>query len=316
MSGTYALYRLDRDNTGALAVSELVSAGAEMFGDEAAAIASLSVNGRACVVAYTRSSGTAKLLAVNPAAPFLEQLALWSLPKNLDAIEPLVIGNRTVLMCYETVKGFFNFFEIGANCAASQPYTFRRTHEPGTTAGFTMIRSFVAEPGGRVAFMGYNSATGAVAIYTLTTTATSDPGVPPLFALVQWAHLWAKGWMRFAFFRLGGGNYFKKTNATYENVNIDRILEDLTTGSIEVSSYMQAQLPDVLALTIVNPFYQSNGEPHFLTYKPDGLTRLYRIWGNCEGWDEVGSFQSLAQASHIAAVDPQAGLVLAYASSA
>jgi hypothetical protein len=140
-----------------------------------------------------------------------------------------------------------------------------------------------------MAFMGYDAESGAVAMYTLSVTATSPPGTPPLFALPVWSHEWAKGWVRFAFFQLGGSNFFLKTNKLDKRVNIDHVVDGIAGGTWEVAPAMQDQLPDNQILKFVQSFYFENGDPYFVTYKVDGTICFYRFWGNCQGFDLMAS---------------------------
>ena len=310
MAGQFALYRLDQNLAGKVAVTELLTDAAAKFAPSYSAAFSFGVGESGFVAAYSRDTGNAQLFSISGVAPFFTKAADLVLKPGFDAIMPFVIGNQPHLMCYETTKGNFWFYPVNADATLGQPYNFRRTHEPGTTAGFTTVKPFVAEPGGRVAFLGYNSATGAVAIYTLTITATSPSGQPPLFALVQWAHLWAKGWTRFAFFTMGSANFFFKTNIVYENVNIDRILDDLTTGTIEVSTKMQAQLPDDLTIKLVEPLYFGHGEPHFISYMDDGAFKLFRFWNDCAGWDLVANSTMMPSANFMVPINREQQLLL------
>ncbi|CDX20153.1 conserved hypothetical protein [Mesorhizobium sp. ORS 3324] len=296
MAGSVDVFELAKDSSGVIAARVLFSGPVNGISEEVTAAAALKLADGLHVLTYERESGVASLFAVSDAPPFLSARSKLTLPQQLDEIEPFVLGNRLHLLCYEQAKGNFTFYELGDTGALSRPYVFRRTHEPGTTSAFSMVKPFAVEPGGRIAFIGYNGATGAVASYTLSVRSTSPADTPPLFALVQWAHLWAKGWTRFAFFTFGLANFFLKTNPVYPNVNIDRILDDLSQGTIEVTSQMQDQLPEAMSLKLVQPLQFAHGEPYFVSYRDGGVLAFYRIWANCGGWDQMGTAKTQTQA--------------------
>lgn len=259
-------------------------------------IASVEVAGVPHVLAYERASGTVRFYAASLTPPFFTQAGTGNLGADWDAIESFVLANKPHLICYQRKNGHFEFRGLAKDLSLSAPLEFHRSHEPGPTAGFTMIRPFVSMSG--VAFMGYNIETGAVAMYTVSATATSPPGMLPILALNVWSHAWAKNWTRFVFFAMGGANLFLKTNTGGGgNVNIDRIMDGLATGTVEVSTHMN--LAEALDQTLNAAIILDDGSPHFVTCKPDGASVIYRIHPDCQGWDKVLEVAGPANPAHL-----------------
>jgi hypothetical protein len=210
--------------------------------------------------------------------------------RKWDLLETFVLGNAPYLVAYRATQGIFEIYPVYPDFTTGVPYRFFRNHEPGITAGFDTVKFFSAQ--GKVAYLGYNQTTGAVGIYSLDATATSPPvtpatpnGTAPLLSLNVWSHTWAPGWTRFAFFQFGGSNFFLKTNVAKPNVNIDHVMDSLSDGTVEVIS--QLNLEDAQNLTFVEPFTMGNGDPYFITYRPDGIVTVERFHGNCLGWTRV-----------------------------
>jgi hypothetical protein len=268
------------------------------LGTSYTSVCQVEIVGTPYILAYDKANGDARFYRVADADPWLVPTATANLTPGWDIVQSFVIGNQPYLMCYETKTGWFGFFPLSTALDVAAPYRFRRTHEPGTSNGFTMVKSFVAAGG--VAFIGYNGATGAVAMYTISVTATSPEHLPPLFALAVWSHQWAKGWTRFAFFQFGAENFFLKTNTVFPNVNIDHIVDGLVGGTLEVSTNMN--LVEAQALTIVEPMRYNRGDNYVIAYKPDGVVALYRIWPDCSGWTEAARFQGPAAIDHIVGI--------------
>lgn len=254
-----------------------------------------TVAGNLYLAAYDKGVDGVDLYKLSNGAPWLEFAATVTVGAGWDIVEGFVFANTGHLMTYRADKGQFCFFPLNDQLGCTQKYLFYRNHAPGTSQGFTMVKPFVL--GGGIVFMGYNFDTGAVAMYTLTATATSPAGIAPLFGLCVWDHAWAKGWTRFAFFALGGAMFFLKTNTAVPNVNIDHILDNPATGTIEVATKMN--LTDAQQLSVVEPFYLNDGDPHFIAYRPDGPTVLYRIHSDCQGWSQMGTSSAIPNATKI-----------------
>jgi hypothetical protein len=255
------------------------------------------VGGKTYLLGYTKTDQKVDCYELTAQAPWVQAVeSKFDLSKKpWDFIEPFVIGNQPHLMCYKADPGWFAFFPIGADLSAKDHITFRHPRVP-VTYNFTMVKPLVAL--GQVFFIGYNGEDGTINSWTLDVTATSMPGKPPLAATPVWAHQWAKGWTRFAFFTWGGENFFLKTNTWKPNVNIDHLQNTLSQGSNEVGSYLH--LKDDQTLNIVHPFAMENGEPYFLTYlEGSGESTFNRFHANCLGWTTVASITAVTGAKHI-----------------
>jgi hypothetical protein len=212
-----------------------------------------------------------------------------------DIIEPFVIGNNPHLLAYSAEHGQLAFFPVSDDLTLLPPYRYSRPHEPGSTAGFSVVKPITIF--GAVYYLCYSSENGTVSIYSLAVTATSPAGTPPLFSNYVWLHTWARDWTRFAFFQLGGENFFLKTNTGKLNVNIDHIQDDPSLGTVEVGT--QLELENALELDIVRPFYLGGGDPYFLTYMKDGTTTFNRFQGDCQGWRTQARLTTVSGATQI-----------------
>lgn len=238
------------------------------------------------LIVYDSSVGIAQGYTLDAGSAELAPTTNFNLGAGWDAIEPFNSNGSSFLMCYRASDGTFAFFKLAVPLA--RPGTFSLTHNPGKTAGYTTVKPFPTPEGG--AFLGYNQANGSVAIYSWPPTLQLNP-------TCFWSHQWARGWTRFAFFELGGKNFFLKTNVAKLNVNIDRVLDDLKTGTVQVGTNLP--LENALELTAVEPLTLANGDPHFVTYQPDGTTTINRFHGNCLGWTQMAAWKSLPNARHI-----------------
>jgi hypothetical protein len=303
VSAAPTLYRIDpapqRDE---LAVEEVWSQGGD--GPLAAGYAHirpLTVGGKLHLVAID-GAGKASMFAVTPGdQPFAQASSVLDLGGPCDSAETFVLGNVAHLMTYVSESGTFSFFPIAGDLTTTAPYVFQRRREPGITVGFDTVYPAVVNSG--ICLVGYSSRSGDVNTYTLSvisSTPPSAPGTPPLLAAPAWVHQWARDWVRFAFFQLGGETFFFKTNTGRLNVNIDHVLDDPSQGTIEVGSWLQDQLPDALAIDIVRAFYLGGGDPHFLTYMSDGNATFNRFHGDCQGWTRCAAAQTAPGATEIA----------------
>ena len=260
-------------------------------------LATTVVKGQNYLVGYNPAANHLDFYQFTTSAPWLKAAkSANKIQTGLSIIDPFVIGNKPAVVGYEPKKGILWVYELADDLSLSKtPYEFFRNHEPSLTQGFATLKSFTAF--GQVVFMGYNADNGYVAMYTVQVTATSPAGTPPLLFMPAWAHNWAKGWTRFAFFQLGGENFFLKTNIVKPNVNIDHVMDGLSTGTAEVGTNLV--LKDAQQLTLVEAFYLGNGEPYFVTYKPNGEVTLYRFHTDCLGWTQVASLTSKSNATHL-----------------
>jgi hypothetical protein len=212
--------------------------------------------------------------------------------KAKDIVNAFTLGNLSYVFVYTAKKGIFELYSIADDLSLSQPYRFYRNHELAVSKGFTTLKVF--NQFGQVVFLGYRADTGYVATYTVGVTVSSPvTGVPPLQMLPVWSHPWAAGWTRFAFFYLGGEPFFLKTNTKVLNVNIDHVLDTLASGTAEVGTMLQNQLPDALNITNVEAFAMVRGEPYFVTYiSSSGEATLNRFHADCLGWTQVAKFSA------------------------
>jgi len=266
------------------------------------ALVPVQVGGATALFAYNRATRTTDVYTLSGEAPWVQQAdatpdlagPAW------DSLGTFVLGNEPYLMTYETTGGTFGFYRVAPDLTVSTPYSFAFARNT-PTPGFTTVAPYTSL--GQLFFTGYSVDTGVVANFSLVTTATSAGGVPPLLAQNVWYHRWARGWTNFAFFQLGGSNFFFKINTDKLNVNIDHMQDNPAMGSVEVGSYLQAQLPDALAITGVAHVPWADGEPYLITYiAGSGETVVYRIHGDCQGWTALSA----------GATEPGATRVIAY----
>ena len=241
----------------------------------------IKVGGEQYLLGYDGTTGTTDTYKLSDSAPFLTKVENGlDLGKNWDTVEPFYMANKLHVMCYQSKNGHMYFYPITDDLKSEHPLHFYHTRYPYTT-NLTEVKPLVSQ--GQVFVLGYNHTDGSVNIWTVSATSTSTNGMPPLAVDVVWAHQWAKGWTRFAFFQWGNENFFLKTNDWKPNVNIDHIWDDLSKGTNEVGSHLV--LIDDQTLNIVHPFYVGPGDPYFLTYKADtGESTFNRVHGDCLGW--------------------------------
>jgi hypothetical protein len=233
--------------------------------------------------------------------------------KAQDIVNVFILGNRPYVCMYAAAKGIFETYSVADELTFSKkPYQFYRNHELAISHGFTTLKPFTQY--GQVSFLGYREDTGYVAIYSVSVAVSSPHDTPPLLMLPVWAHPWAPGWTRFAFFSLGGVPYFLKTNIKALNVNIDHVFDTPANGTAEIGTKLQDQLPDPLTLTNVEAFTLAHGEPYFVTYiSGTGAATLNRIHADCLGWTKTADFKAPAGAKVVTPVQDgdQAYLIFA-----
>lgn len=213
-----------------------------------------------------------------------------------DIIEPFTLGNVAHLLGYEAEVGQFTFIPLDDELTARPAYQYSRGREPGLTTGFTVTKPLVIGDG--LYYLCYGFDTGTVNTYSLSVTADSSARVAPLRSAPVWLHQWARRWTRFAWFELGGSNFFLKTNVGRLNVNIDRARDNAADGTLEVGTHLD--LTRALDLDICRAFYLDGAHPYFLTYEAaGGATTFNRIYGDCTGWDTEASADSVAGATQI-----------------
>jgi hypothetical protein len=270
--------------------------GSESLESSYASTSTITIEGNQYLLGYDSTTGTTDTYKLSGSAPFLTKVENGlDFGKNWDSIEPFYMANKPHVMCYQSKNGHMYFYPITDAIKSEKPLHFYHTRYPYTT-NLTEVKPLVSQ--GQVFVLGYNHTNGSVNIWTVSATATSTNGNPPLAVDVVWAHQWAKGWTRFAFFQWGNENFFLKTNDWKPNVNIDHIWDDLSKGTNEVGSHLT--LIDDQSLNIVRPFYVGPGDPYFLTYLAStGESTFNKIHGDCLGWTICATVSCVTGASAI-----------------
>jgi hypothetical protein len=217
-----------------------------------------------------------------------------------DLIEPFALGNIPHLLAYAADEGQFSFIPLDGELRSAAPYRYSRRRE-GATAGFDVVNPISV--GGLLYYLCYSFESGQVNIYSLVVTPTSSPNSAPLLSQPVWVHRWASNWTRFAFFQLGGENFFLKTNVGRLNVNIDHVRNSPENGTAEVGTSLD--LEDALELDSVASFYLDQSNPYFVTYMKSGKTTFNRFHGDCRGWTTEARLDAAGDATHV--VPLQAG---------
>ncbi|HXZ02496.1 MAG TPA: hypothetical protein VEI03_21055 [Stellaceae bacterium] len=264
-------------------------------------------SGLAHLVPFT-NQGTSYLLGVNAkgaaSAYRLRNKAPWIEPVKsaidlggpCDIVQPFAIGGRLHFIAYTAKAGLLKFFAIGDGLASSKkPFEYFRHRQPGVTTGWTVLQPVTHL--NKNYYMTYGFHTGAVELFSISVAATVAGDVPPLDTENVWSWVWAKGWTRFAFFQLGGENFFLKTNTLKPNVNIDHLDSDPNIRSNEVGTEMD--LEDAQQLDICSSFYQNGNTPYFITYMKNGKTTVNRVHGDCLGWTTEARLTAVKGASQI-----------------
>lgn len=201
-----------------------------------------------------------------------------------DIIKTFFLGGDPYLLAYEAKKGVFEFFKVEKDLVLTPVYKNSKTYGEDLTTDYTVVAPFIYRDG--IYYLCYNIDSGKVTIYQV-----SVPPERPLQTSLIYLHTWAQGWTRFAFFTLGGENFFLKSNPKYNNVNIDHIVDDPSQGGHPVGRHLV--LP--FDLDNIASFYMNGGDPYFVTYKKNGETVYNRIHGDCLGWTEQAEIGSPEQ---------------------
>jgi hypothetical protein len=290
-----ALYSVVNSTT-AVELNRLIHASESPLTPGYSALVPVKASGKDALIAYNKSLHTADAYLLSEQSPWILNskksidLDLPAKSNDPDAcwesLNAFTLGNEPYLMAYESKHGTFGFFKIHADLSISKPYIFSLIRN-APTQGFTSVGIYNSL--NQIFFTGYDANTGVVN-FSLVVTAVSPEGTAPLQALNVWYHRWAKGWRNFAFFQLGGSNFFFKINTAKLNVNIDHMQDNPAMGSIEVGSYLQSQLPNALQVTNAACIPWAGGEPYLITYVSNtGTTNIYRIHSDCLGWSSVAS---------------------------
>lgn len=291
---TATIYAITQTNTrDQLTVSEVKNV------DLATAYTSMTVievNEKQILLGYDKESGQTDSYVLTDSGPLVTQVDnKLDFGKDWDTLEPFYIANNPYMCCYQTKDGHLYFYPISKDLQTAYPLHFYHHRYPYTT-GLTEVKTLVSQ--GQVFVLGYNGDNGYVNFWTVSATSRSEGNKPPLVVESVWAHQWAQGWTRFAFFTWGNENYFLKTNTWKPNVNIDHISDVLSSGTNEVGSHLK--LKDDQTLNIVRPFMVGPGDPYFLTYLAStGESTFNRIHGDCLGWTTGATLNCVKNATHI-----------------
>ncbi len=265
--------------------------------------------------AYNSTAGASDLYLLSDADPYLtlieSRIDLNSIPSGpsgdplrhdtlqrhpWEKLTTFTLGNEPYLLTYRAIDGLFGFYHLAPDLSTSPPYLFFFSRNT-PTVGFTDIAA-ISSLGGQQYILGYNFADGTVAAFSVNVVSSSSEGIPPLVAVNVWYHHWAKSWTHFAFFHLGGANFFFKINTGKLNVNIDHLNDNPALGTVEVGSLLMPQLPHALAITNVAIIPWAHGDPYLLTYIAScGATTVLRIHGDCLGWTQQAAVTSVTCAS-------------------
>jgi hypothetical protein len=261
----------------------------------------MEIDDRIVLVGYNKATQETTVYGLSDGDPWIQPLdnRIDLTGGPWDIIQSFVFGNDPYLMTYRADHGTFGFFKIASDLSASPPYTVAYPRN-WPTKDFTTVAPFASL--GAQYVLGYNFEHGTVAIYALTTITSAPGGAPALLMQNSWYHTWAKGWTHFAFFQLGGCNFFFKINLDKLNVNIDHIQDNPAAGTVEVGSWLQSQLPDAQIIDIAAAIPGAHGEPYVLTYiASSGKTEILHIQADCLGWGRFDAGSTVPGASLVAA---------------
>lgn len=243
---------------------------------------------KSSMLMYDKTSGKTDVYLIKNTT-WMQKVASHTLDSGFDLMNPFLLANQPHILAYNAESGKFEFFKIEKDVTLSLLYTYSKTYGDDTTLGYTTVQPFSYR--GSVYYLCYDFDTGKVAVYQLSVQATK-----PLKTSIMYLHTWAQGWTRFAFFQLGGENFFLKTNTKYINVNIDHIVDDPSQGSHPVGTHLD--LPQ--DLDVVAAFTMGGGDPYFVTYKKSGETTFNKIHGDCLGWTQEAALSTVNDADIVA----------------
>jgi hypothetical protein len=258
-------------------------------GDLGAGYASFSAfiqNRNAYILAFNKAGLYADIYSVKKGI-VLTKTATSKMQTGWDIIAPFQLGGKNHLIAYKSSSGLYNFYRIEDNLSLTMVYEYQKTYGD-VTSGYTTVAPFSSH--GNAYYASYDTNSGRIRFFEL-----SVPPSSPLSVNVIWSHSWAQGWTRFAFFTMGGGNFFLKTNVKYKNVNIDSIMSDPSQGTHEVGTH----LPLPLNLDLVVSFAMPGGNPYFATYRKNGKAAFNRINCDCLGWAQEAEINTMKNANAI-----------------
>jgi hypothetical protein len=247
------------------------------------------------------ADGSLQSYKLTDATPFVAPVTSnFDVGGPCDILKPFVIGGVQHLVAYRAAYGKLSFHRVNPDMTLSKPSVYYRLRAPGLTTGWTMLELITYL--NMVYYVSYDAKTGAVELFKINVAAPADGDTPPLQSLNVWSWQWAHDWTRFAFFQLGGENFFFKINVGQSpNVNIDHLSLDPNVRSNEVCTEMNDQMPNNQDPTlIVRPLILNQGTPYLVNYLPGtGATSFYRVHSDCQGWSNEASLKTIIGASEI-----------------
>jgi len=252
----------------------------------------INIGGQAHLLAVA-DGGEASLFTLTGGKPQAVDAPL-SFGHAVDAVDSFVLGDETYVYTYVAKDGMLRFHRL-RDRSLSQPFEYFRARQPGITVGWTTVKAFTYQRALHICGYGYE--TGEVILLKVAVTPTSEGGAPPLDVETTWSWTWAKGWTRFAFFQIGGENFFLKTNLLKPNVNIDHLSDDPGRRSSEIGTHLT--LADAATLTSCDPFLLADGHPGFTTCRPDGHITFNRVHPDCRGWTTEATLEAAFGPTHL-----------------
>lgn len=246
--------------------------------------------------------GDTLLLAADPAAkhidiylPATDGSGLTLKQQNTveigyHALSGFTIAGVPHVVAYEPESGKVDFYRIDNDLGLTKIYSFCRTYGL-VTSGWTTMQAYQYR--GTMLLLGYDNTNGAVAIYQLQVTATS-----PLSVSCVWKDTWAKSWTRFCFFRMGGENFFLKSNTLYKHVFIDHLMDNADEGSHPVGKHLPEAFLDMSAAQT----FAFDGNIFAIACKDTDAT-IYRIQADCQSMTEEATFDTVPDASRIVSIE-------------
>jgi hypothetical protein len=238
--------------------------------------------------------------------------AQMDLGARCDIVQPFVIGGVQHLMAYRAASGELSFHRVNDDLSVSKPFVYRRLRSPGLTTGWTMLEPLTYL--GMVYYVTYDKKTGSVEMFDVNVTAIPEDDQPPLQTMNVWSWQWAHGWQNFAFFQLGGENFFFKINVDRPNVNIDHLSLDPNSRSNEVCTQKGNLMPyNQDAGLIVRSIAMPGGTPYLVACQASGVTSFLRVTSDCQGWEQEAQLTTLPGAQDVVTYRIGAeGFVLVY----
>lgn len=292
MSNTATIYSIQESEAAHTLHVEQVwpsSTGSEELPTGYTSIFPFTLNDDTYMLMYDKVASRADVYLAKKGDTWMNFIFSQQLSGAFDIMAPFLLANNVHILAYSTETGTFEFYQINQDVTLSVIYTYTQPYGDDATPGYTTVAPFTYR--GSVYYLCYNFDTGKVTVYQL-----SVPATKPLRTKNIFLHQWADGWTRFAFFQLGGENFFLKTNIKYVHVNIDHIVDDPSKGSHPVCTHLDLS-QDIDA---VAPFYMGRGDPYFISYKRNGATTFNRFHGDCQGWTQEASLSTVTDAGIVA----------------